>query len=320
MGRRRSNSARDIVEIVAAFPWWVGVAAAIVAYLVLHWIAAMPLTPPRGAQSAGGFAPGALIRALAVAGQYALPVLLLAAAAVSVASKSRVKGNEAPPAKPADPWARVPAAESDSPTRTIGGRDGLYEIWKSVGKTAAPRPDRWSLELLRAIDWKRFEEVCAEYFRVCGFDATTQSHGPDGGIDITLRALSNPASIENIVQCKQWSRPVGPKPLRELLGVMTAKGVPRGTFVTASTFNEEAERFANENRIHLIDGAGLLTRILERSPADQERLLKVATEGDYLTPSCPNCGTKLVRRENKKERSVFWGCSGFPKCRYTLRG
>ncbi|TAK43998.1 MAG: hypothetical protein EPO27_13610 [Betaproteobacteria bacterium] len=320
MGRRRSNSARDIVEIVAAFPWWVGVALAVAAYVVLHWIAATPVTPPRPGQNAGGFATGVLIRGLATAGQYAFPLLFLAAAAVSAVLKSRSRRRDAPPSKGADPWARVPAAESEPPAGVVGGRDDLYEIWKSAGKTAAPRPDRWSQELLRAIDWKLFEEVCAEYFRVCGFDATTQSHGPDGGIDITLRAPNNPASIENIVQCKQWSRPVGPKPLRELLGVMTAKAVPRGTFVTASTFNAEAERFANENRIHLIDGAGLLKRILGRSTEDQQRLLKVATEGDYLTPSCPNCGSKLVRRENKKDQSAFWGCNGFPKCWYTLRG
>ncbi len=319
MSRRRSNTARDIVDIVATFPWWVGVALAVIVYIVLHWIAGTPVTPPRDGQSAGGSATGALMRAFAAVGQYALPFLFLAAAAVSAVSMSRRSGNNAPPAKTADPWERGTAVESKPPAGIVGGRDDLYEIWKSSGSATAPPPDRWSLELLRAIDWKRFEEVCAEYFRVCGFDASTQSHGPDGGIDITLRAQNDSASIENIVQCKQWSRPVGPKPLRELLGVMTAKGVERGTFVTASAFNDQAEQFARENRIHLIDGEGLFKLIRERSPADQERLLKVATEGDYLTPSCPSCGTKLVERKNKKDQSVFWGCTSFPRCRYTLK-
>lgn len=268
MGRRRSNATRDIVDIVAAFPWWVGIVLAVVAYATLNWIAAMPLTPQRAGQNAGGFATSVLIRGVAAAGQYALPLLFLAAAAVSALSKSRRRGNEAPPAKSAGPRAREPVVGSDAPAGVVGGRDDLYEIWKSVGKTPAPPPDRWSLELLRLIDWKRFEEVCAEYFRVCGFDASTQSHGPDGGIDIKLRAPSDPSSVENIVQCKQWSRPVGPKPLRELLGVMTAKGVQRDTFVTASTFNDDAVKFARDNRIHLIDGPGLLTRILERSSVD----------------------------------------------------
>lgn len=318
MTRRRSSSAREIIDIIATFPWWVGVALAIVVYVVVHWIAATPVASPRGGQGAGGVATSILIHALALVGQYALPLLFLAGAAISVGSKWQKRAEGANPARATDPWARVPAADSEPPAGIVGGRDDLYEIWKSTGNATAPRPDRWTLDLLRAIDWKRFEEVCAEYFRLCGFHAVTQSHGPDGGIDVTLYASPDRANIDNIVQCKQWSRPVGPKPLRELLGVMTAKGVTRGIFVTASTFNYEAERFAKENRIHLIEGAGLLKRILERTPEDQERLLKVATEGDYLTPSCPSCGTKLVKRENRKDRSVFWGCSDYPRCRYTL--
>ncbi|OGA69349.1 MAG: hypothetical protein A3F77_13545 [Betaproteobacteria bacterium RIFCSPLOWO2_12_FULL_67_28] len=320
MTRRRSSSARDIVEIISSFPWWVGIVLAAVAYLVCHWIATTPIAPPRGGQGAGGFAADALIRALAMVGQYALPFLFLAGAAMSVMSPRQKKADDARPAKAPGPRLRTSSASSEAPARSSDTQDDLYEIWKSSGSTSAPRPDRWSLDLLRAIDWKRFEEVCAEYFRLCGFNATTQSHGPDGGIDITLHAPNDPSRVENIVQCKQWSRPVGPKPLRELLGVMTANGVQRGTFVTASTYNDQADQFARDNRIHLIDGAGLLQRILERPPADQERLLRVATEGDYLTPSCPSCGTKLVRRENKKDRSAFWGCTGFPRCRYTLGG
>jgi restriction system protein len=61
-------------------------------------------------------------------------------------------------------------------------------------------------------------------------------------------------------------------------------------FVTSSTFNDEATRFGSENRIYLLDGREFLKRILGRSVADQNRLLEVATEGDYLTPSCPFCG------------------------------
>ena len=122
----------------------------------------------------------------------------------------------------------------------------------------------------------------------------------------------------NVVQCKQWKRAVGPKALRELLGVMTDRKVTRGIFVTSSTFNDEARRIATENRIQLLEGADFLRRILERSPEDQQRLLKVATQGDYLTPTCPSCGIKLLKRENKKTQSSFWGCVNYPRCRYTL--
>lgn len=317
MGRRKSSTARDIVEIIATFPWWVGVVLAAVAYVGLHWIASSPIAPPRSGQAASANMGSILISAFVTAGQYVLPFLFLVGAAISAGSSWRKRPAEIPRREIEYPW--TAEREPGSPPVSAASREDLYEIWKSTPDASAPRPDQWSLELLRAIDWKRFEEVCAEYFRVCGFHAVTQSHGPDGGIDVTLYAPREKTKIDNIVQCKQWSKPVGPKPLRELLGVMTAKGVTRGIFVTASTFNNQAESFAAENRIRLMDGAGLLKRILDRSPEEREKLLKVATEGDYLTPSCPSCGTKLMRRESRKDQSVFWGCSGYPRCRYTLK-
>jgi restriction system protein len=198
--------------------------------------------------------------------------------------------------------------------------EDIYELWDSRDSHAlTARPDKWTLDLLRSIDWKRFEELCAEYFRICGFRATTQSHGPDGGIDIKLYAPNQPDKVVNVVQCKQWSRMVGPKAIRELLGVMTANALSRGVFVTSSSFNDEATQFARENGIHLIDGVALLRKILDRSPEEQATLLGVATDGEYLVPTCPRCGIKLVNRENRMDRSAFWGCKNYPSCRYTLR-
>lgn len=180
------------------------------------------------------------------------------------------------------------------------------------------RPTELSLRLLQRIDWKLFEEVCAEYFRLCGFHAITQSCGADGGVDIQLSLPADPSHVVDIVQCKKWGKPVGIKPLRELLGVMAATKISHGVFATSSTFNDEAKKFAAENHIHLLDGASLLKRMQERPRADQERLLKRATDGDYLTPTCPSCGIKLVSRHNRKNASTFWGCRNYPRCRYTL--
>nr|WP_313978828.1 topoisomerase DNA-binding C4 zinc finger domain-containing protein [uncultured Prevotella sp.] len=32
---------------------------------------------------------------------------------------------------------------------------------------------------------------------------------------------------------------------------------------------------------------------------------------------CPRCGGSLIHKEGKY--GSFWGCSNYPKCRYTLR-
>jgi len=111
---------------------------------------------------------------------------------------------------------------------------------------------------------------------------------------------------------------VGIKPLRELLGVMASTNIPRGVFVTSSCFSREAECFATDNGIHLLDGAAIVSKILARPPADRDRLLNIATEGAYLTPSCPSCGIKLVSRRNKQDDTTFWGCANYPRRRFTL--
>ena len=101
---------------------------------------------------------------------------------------------------------------------------------------------------------------------------------------------------------------------------MVDRKAAEGIFVTSSNFNDEAVAFARGNHIDLIDGQELLRLIRSLAPEQQKRLLDVATEGDYLTPSCPNCGIKLVERENRNDTSKFWGCTNYPKCRFTLKG
>ena len=34
-------------------------------------------------------------------------------------------------------------------------------------------------------------------------------------------------------------------------------------------------------------------------------------------PTCPQCGSTMVRRERRSDGAAFWGCSTFPACRGT---
>lgn len=181
----------------------------------------------------------------------------------------------------------------------------------------------WSLGLLRAIEWKRFEDVTAAYFDEIGFITKTTGLGADGGFDVELH-LPNETKPDAVVQCKAWApgQPVGVKPIRELFGVMAAAGVDRGVFVTTSTFTDEAIAFARGKALELINAEALLDRIHELPAEAQSRLLARATEGDYTTPSCPKCGTKMVHRTASKGRDAgeaFWGCVNYPRCRQTFR-
>jgi len=37
-----------------------------------------------------------------------------------------------------------------------------------------------------------------------------------------------------------------------------------------------------------------------------------------LSPTCPKCGKAMKLRHRKDGSEMFWGCSGYPKCRQTL--
>jgi restriction system protein len=186
-----------------------------------------------------------------------------------------------------------------------------------AGPAALPRPTTWSRELLDQVEWKRFEELCCAFYREKGIRAEVTPLGPDGGIDISLHQdEAQPDRVTAIVQCKAWNQAVGVKPVRELRGVMAHKQVEKAFFMAPQGFTEDARAFAKENRIILLNGA-LFCAMIKRLPAiSQQRLLELATAGDWTTPSCPVCGTKMVARESKRGR--FWGCSAYPRCRGRL--
>lgn len=200
----------------------------------------------------------------------------------------------------------------------------LYPMWKESSvqpaRPASVDTSKWSLELLSALEWKRFEEVTTGFFQCLGFKTKTTRRGADGGVDIYLFA-DGAEKPSVIVQCKAWrTYKVSVKPIRELLGVMTQQGIKEGAFVTTGTYTKEARDFVvpPDTEIDLIDGDGFLAKIASLSPQQQSWLLEIATAGDFTTPTCAGCGVKMVLRENKKKGDTFWGCVNYPRCRLTL--
>ena len=184
-------------------------------------------------------------------------------------------------------------------------------------------PTKWSRDLISALEWKKFEDLCAEYFRLKKYKAKLTNNGADGGIDIYL--FKDTYSFTKhfaIIQCKAWnSRRVGVKPIRELYGVMTAEQSRFGIFITSGSYTKEAVDFSMGKKIKLISGDFFL-RLINSLPKEQQQiLLKKIIPGDYTTPSCPSCGIKMVERTAQKGNNVgqkFWGCRNFPKCRHTF--
>jgi restriction system protein len=179
------------------------------------------------------------------------------------------------------------------------------------------KPTAWSLKLLQNIEWKRFEDLCAAFYKEKGIRCETTPLGADGGVDIRLFQDANTPQATAVVQCKAWGeKQVGVKPIRELLGVMTHEKIGKSFFMAPGGFTDDAREFAQANRITLLDGK-LFLSMLERLPAEaRQKLLAFATSGDYTTPSCPSCGDKMRRQSGS--RGDFWSCRNYPRCRQTL--
>ncbi|MGJ7565262.1 restriction endonuclease [Variovorax sp. GB1R11] len=181
-------------------------------------------------------------------------------------------------------------------------------------------------DALDGMSWREFEMLVGEAFRLQGFSVSeTGGGGADGGVDLVI----SKGTEKFLVQCKQWKAyKVGVDVVRELYGVMAAKGATGGFVVTSGSFSDDAKAFADGRNVKLVDGHRLFGLIKQArqslsSRADiADRLHPVAPPSppgvSTSTAACPACGSGMVKRTAKKGANAggqFWGCSQYPSCR-----
>src|SRR4051812_21689218 len=114
---------------------------------------------------------------------------------------------------------------------------------------------KWTPALLKHLEWRRFEELCAAYFEAMGYDTRVSCTRPGGSVDIGLIAANaeNANAISILVHCKAWDAyRIGAKPLRDLRAAMSAARVGEGIFVTSGRFTQDAVTYAAKEHIQLI--------------------------------------------------------------------
>ena len=179
-----------------------------------------------------------------------------------------------------------------------------------------------SANALDGMSWREFEVLVGEAYRLQGYRVTeTGGGGADGGIDLALTK----GSEKFLVQCKQWKAyKVGVDVVRELYGVMAAKGATGGFVVTSGRFTDDAKAFADGRNVQLVDGPKLFALIkqakqsltaIAQQPASKPHM---AQPKAAIEPICPQCGSGMVKRTARKGGNAggeFWGCSKFPACK-----
>ena len=81
--RRKTSPAEDFIAITSKLPWWLAFGLAVISYFLLHAFASQPLTAAPAPGQMTSFLMPALLKGLATAGQYVLPLLFGIAALLS---------------------------------------------------------------------------------------------------------------------------------------------------------------------------------------------------------------------------------------------
>lgn len=173
------------------------------------------------------------------------------------------------------------------------------------------------IESIRDLSWQEFELLVGEAFRQEGFAVEENGGGgADGGVDLRLRRDGK----TYLVQCKRWKeRQVPVTAVRELYGLVAAEKADGAFFVSCGTFTPDAQRFADNNGVVLVNGDELVEAINSVQESSGKRPQSPAPSSSQ--PPCPACGGQMVLRTAKRGANAgqrFWGCTSFPQCRGTV--
>jgi HJR/Mrr/RecB family endonuclease len=192
----------------------------------------------------------------------------------------------------------------------------LHPLLSHAADHSGPTTTAALISQLRSIDWFQFEKVVGLAFQKLGYHVTRSGGAnPDGGIDLIIEKDGQ----ETAVQCKQWKTwNVGVRSVREFLGALTDAGLTHGVFVTLNGYTGEARQLADKHGIDILDEADLASLLESTDARYDPQILGILSD---TTKHCPKCERVMVVRKavrGPSPGSTFWGCSGYPHCRYTM--
>ena len=131
-------------------------------------------------------------------------------------------------------------------------REALWRLamaaWQNNGQSNLAIQKRSALYLSDI----ELERLAAQVYKKMGYNVQHVGQMGDHGIDVLL---INPSNQKEIVQCKQWSKPVGEPVLRDLYGAMTHDQAIRGWLWAPRGFSGPARAWAKGKPIVLVDDA-----------------------------------------------------------------
>jgi len=150
-----------------------------------------------------------------------------------------------------------------------------------------------------------FAEFLGERFKANRYKVTMPPRSGDFGADVII----NQGAYRAVIQAKRSNSKVGIKAVQEVIGAVKYYGAMHGIVITNNHYTNSAEKLAASNDIEMWDRDKLVDFLAENNLNVKE----LPKEGDENL--CPQCARLLHLKTGK--HGQFWGCSSFPKCRFS---
>lgn len=183
----------------------------------------------------------------------------------------------------------------------------IYFVSKK--KAYQDRLRRSGIHDIDKMDGVQFERYLEALFKKLGYKATGTKASNDYGADLVL---INQDKI--VVQAKRHKNKVGIKAVQEIISAKAYYKAQQAWVVTNSHFTKQAINLAQSSDVKLIDREQLQDFILKVNPNVTAKKIRETVKPKEV--KCPKCGHPMAVRKNNKN-DEFFGCSQFPRCRYT---
>lgn len=129
-------------------------------------------------------------------------------------------------------------------------RDKIWRLAMAGWQNGSHREENRSKSSAMHLSDLELEKLAEQVYKKLGYSVQHVGQTGDHGIDVLL---INPNNQKEIVQCKQWSKPVGEAALRDLYGAMMHDQAVRGWIWAPRGFSGPAKEWVKGKSIVLVD-------------------------------------------------------------------
>jgi restriction system protein len=294
MARRNKNgeALEGVVHLVALLPWWLGVALAVASYLWLHSVAVSPMPAATDPKQLNALIAGSVWRAVALIGQYLVPLLCLAGAGVSIFERRKASQLHSDAVNRDDGIAQMSWREFEV---LVG--EHFRQLGFSVTVTGGGGPDGGVDVLLRK-GADRYLVQCKHWrARRVGVEAVRELYGVMAAQRMAGGFVVTSGDFTEEARAFASGREV------QLINGLALQQAVRAQSAATSLLNPQAT-------------LGGRRALRESSTVAVAPVTRTQRPTNSAATLCPVCASSMVLRQARNGSNAgqnFWGCSQFGK-------